>query len=112
MNTDFEILQVTKSFIEVNLLGKKTHIDKGYLRWALGEVLGWQQGRTNFTAKLMALIAKADNDNKKKIAKGFAEEVFAYFLWYHKEGLINNEKSEKYIENLREWLEDSMKDKE
>ena len=47
-----------------------------------------------------------DNGNKKKIAKGFAEEVFAYFLWYHKEGLINYEKSEDYIEKLREWLED------
>lgn len=30
-NTDFEITQVTKNFIEVNMFGEKTHIDKGYL---------------------------------------------------------------------------------
>lgn len=109
-NTDFEITQVTKNFIEVNMFGEKTHIDKGYLHWALGEVIGWQQGRTNFTARLMALIAKADNGNRKKIAKGFREEVFAYLLWYHKEGLISCEDSEQFIGKLRQWLTDSMKE--
>ena len=112
MNTDFEILQVTRNFIEINLFGEKTHIDKGYLYWCLGEVIGWQKGRSNFTAKLMALIAKADSNNKKRLAKGFTEEVFAYLLWYHKEGLINVEKSEEYIEKLREWLEVSRKEEE
>lgn len=109
-NADYEVTQVTKNFIEVNLYGEKTHIDKGYLHWALGEVIGWQQGRTNFTACLMALIAKADNNNRKKIAKGFREEVFAYLLWYYKEGLITVEDSEKFIGKLREWLKSSSSD--
>lgn len=107
MNTDYQILQINKNFIEVDLLGKKTHIDKGYLHWALGEVLGWQRGNSNFTALLMGLIAKADGENKKKLALGFPTEVFAYFLWFYKEGLVNYEKSEDFIEKVREWLKDS-----
>ena len=104
---DFEIIQVTKNMIEINLYGKKIHIDKEDLYWALGEVIGWQQGRSNFTARLMGLIAKADSSNKRKIAKGFTTEVFAYFLWYHKKGLIECEKSSEYMQELRKWLEDS-----
>lgn len=104
---DFEIIQVTKNMIEINLYGEKVHIDKKDLYWALGEVIGWQQCRSNFTARLIGLIAKADTSNRKRLAKGFKEEVFAYLLWYHKEGLISCEDSEQYIEKLRQWLRDS-----
>ena len=107
LNSDVEILSVSKNLIEVRMFGENSHISKDYLNWALGEVIGWQQGRSNFTARLMGLIAKADSSNKRKIAKGFTTEVFAYFLWYHKKGLIECEKSSEYMQELRKWLEDS-----
>ena len=86
-NTDFEILQVTKNFIKINMFGEKLDIDKGYLRWALGEVIGWQKGRSNFTARLMGLIAKADNNNKKKFDLVVMDELPAKEILLKKSGL-------------------------
>lgn len=42
---------------------------------------------TWFTAHLLRLIAKADNENRERIRKGFPEEVAAYEWWHgHGEG--------------------------
>ncbi len=99
INADYSILQTTDNFIEVVMFGEKHHIDKGYLRWSLQQVDGWQRNFNNFTACLMGLIDKADNNKKKRIAKGFPAEVFAYLLWYYGQDLVSCDR-EKYLDTL------------
>lgn len=106
MAEEFKITIVGKKNIEVTLYNKIYLMNKGYLRWALGEVRRWQGGATNFTCKLMELIAKADCENKKKIAKAFPEEVFAYLMWYHNESDEKYENKVKFMEKTFELLEE------
>lgn len=47
----------------------------------------WQNGTGDwFTVKLLALIAKADGQNRERIRLGFPQEVEAYERWYSSDG--------------------------
>lgn len=47
------------------------------------DIPAWQHGSGDwFTVKLLALIAKADGQNKERIRLGFPEAVQAYEEWY------------------------------
>lgn len=49
----------------------------------LGDILAGYG--TWFTAELLRLIAKADDENLEKIRKGYPAEVEAYERWYYKD---------------------------
>ena len=46
------------------------------------DIPAWQHGSGDwFTVKLLALIAKADLQNRERIRRGFPQEVEAYERW-------------------------------
>lgn len=72
-----------KYLVEFVINGRRYTVLTDYLKHAIKEVERWQCcGGSNFTIKLIELIAKADEHNKEKILKGFPEEMCAYLLWY------------------------------
>lgn len=82
-----EEMSDTKSMVDFVINGKKYCGMKSRLWWAITEVKRWQHtGGSNFTIQLIQLIAKADDENKKKILAGFPEVVCAYLMWFFKEG--------------------------
>ena len=54
-----------------------------YDRQVLGDIVAGHGDW--FTAHLLRLIAKADNENRDRIRAGFPEEVAAY-EWWHSHG--------------------------
>ena len=100
-------MKMTKSFVECVVDGKIYNLSKSYLLLAINEVKRWQYGgATNFTAKLIGLIAKADSSNKRKIFKGFPEEVIAYLMWYTKIAFGKKyEGDQEFFEAMRELLD-------
>lgn len=99
---------MTKSMVEFEIKGKKYIVMKSSLRTALKEVERWQiSGGSNFTIKLIELIAKADNENKERILKGFPEVVCAYLLWFYKIAFGQLfESDEKFFEEMYRLLGD------
>ena len=80
----FQEIKKDKYFVEFVINGKRYAVLKGDLKHAIKEVERWQScGGSNFTIKLIELIAKADERNKDKILQGFPEEMCAYLLWYY-----------------------------
>lgn len=72
-----------KYLVEFVINGRRYTVLTGDLKHAIKEVERWQScGGSNFTTKLIELIAKADKYNKDKILQGFPEEMCAYLLWY------------------------------
>ena len=61
----------------------KIHLD----RYAVKE-FRFRHNGDHFSAKLYRLIAKADNGNKARIAKGFPEYVAVYNAWF--QGIIDD----------------------
>ena len=69
--------------VEFTINNKLYGVSISELKKAYKEVERWQSlGGSNFTIKLIELIAKADKYNKEKILKGFPEVVCAYLIWY------------------------------
>lgn len=80
----FQEIKKGKHFVEFVINGKIYAVLKDDLKYAIKEVERWQScGGSNFTIKLIELIAKADEHNKDKILKGFPEEMCAYLLRYY-----------------------------
>lgn len=104
-----EEMSDTKSMVDFVINGKKYCGMKSRLWWAITEVKRWQySGGSNFTLQLMALIAKADDDNKQKILKGFPEEVCAYLMWYYKEAFGEKYNSdEEFFDAMRARLDNN-----
>lgn len=73
-----------KYVVDFVINNKKYVVMKENLKHAIKEVERWQScGGSGFNIKLIELIAKADENNKEKILKGFPEEMCAYLLWYY-----------------------------
>lgn len=73
-----------KCLVEFVISGRRYTVLTDDLKHAIKEVERWQScGGSNFTTKLIELIAKADKYNKAKILQGFPEEMLAYLLWYY-----------------------------
>lgn len=71
--------------IEYELYGELYRSSKRYFMQTMNDIELWQNiGGSNFTQKLIQLIAKADTENKSKLAKGFPVVVCCYLLWYYK----------------------------
>ena len=102
-----EEIKTTKNFIDVRINGEVYTMMKENLKWAVTEVKRWQfSGGTNFSQKLIQLIAKADDSNKEKLLKGFPEEVSAYLFWYYKNiGETHYNTDEEFFEAMNKLLE-------
>jgi len=58
-------------------------MDKHELQRVAQELFYWQHSdATNFTSQLFNLISKSDQDNKRKLTKGFPVEVAMWESWY------------------------------
>lgn len=104
-----ENMQATKSLVDFEVDGVKYCVMKSALKSALKKVERWQyiSGCTDFGVKLIGLIAKADDNNKRKFLKGFPEEVCAYFMWFHKRGFGKNYTSDnEFFTAMYEQLEE------
>lgn len=97
----------TKNMVDFEIDGKKYCVMKWHLQRALGEVKRWQHtGGSNFTIQLIQLIAKADDENKKKLLAGFPDVVCAYLMWYFKEGFEQKfDNDETFFEAINKRLE-------
>lgn len=102
-----EEMSDTKNMVDFVINGKKYCVMKGYLWWAITEVKRWQySGGSNFTLQLISLIAKADDENKQKILKGFPEVVCAYLLWYYKEAFgVKYNSDQEFFDCMRVRLD-------
>lgn len=93
---DFQMIEVVVENIRY-LLSRKE------LKQGIERVFNWQYCKgTDFGTKLVELIAKADDNNRFKIMRGFPETVIAYLLWFNKEfnGTVFNDNNE-FFECMR-----------
>lgn len=97
----------TKNMVDFEIDGKKYCVMKWHLQRALSEVKRWQYtGGNNFTIQLIQLVAKTDDENKKKILAGFPEVICAYLMWFFKEGFGQKfEDDETFFEAMSKRLE-------
>lgn len=96
-----EDVEETLNMIDLVIDSKKYCIMKDSLLKALKEVEIWQYAGSgsNFTQKLIELIAKADRYNQKKLLLSFPEVVGAYLIWH------NQRFGEKTFTNDKELFE-------
>lgn len=85
---NFKIISVKDLGKRLYLTEEKTGnnfiVGKDELKTAIEKLQHWlfNPMETNFSSLLYSLIAKADEDNFKKLLKGFPVRTTAYLLWY------------------------------
>lgn len=78
--------KIKEKNIEVVLYNKKFVLSPFELYRGLMNVQEWQylKNSSSFGVMLVKLIAKADDNNKEKIASAFPERLVAYLMWFWK----------------------------
>ena len=85
-NLKIERISDSKNLVDFVVDGNVYCAMKSKVKWALCELKRWQYtSGSNFTHQLFNLIAKADEENKLKLLKGFPAVMCAYLMWYYKE---------------------------